>query len=89
MQDGKVNCRKNREKSTRTENLLDNCQIELQLCLHFNKYLIICFWHGCYFKRRKYLTHFLKQKLPLSYVERAITYLVLNVVKEEKRTPLI
>ncbi|NIM89470.1 MAG: winged helix-turn-helix transcriptional regulator [Candidatus Aminicenantes bacterium] len=43
----------------------------------------------CYFKGRKDLTYFLKQKLPLSYVERAITHLVLNVVKEEKRTPLI
>ncbi len=43
----------------------------------------------CYFKGRKDLTHFLKQKLPLSYVERAITHLVLNVVKEEKRTPVI
>lgn len=43
----------------------------------------------CYFKGRQDLTYFLKQKLPLSYVERAITHLVLNVVKEEKRTPLI
>jgi len=43
----------------------------------------------CYFKGRKDLTHFLKQKLPLSYVERAITHLVLNVVKEEMRTPMI
>jgi len=43
----------------------------------------------CYFKGREDLTHFLKQKLPLPYVERAITHLVLNVVKEEKRTPLI
>lgn len=43
----------------------------------------------CYFKGRQDLTTFLKKKLPLSYVERAITHLVLNVVKEEKRTPLI
>lgn len=43
----------------------------------------------CYFKGRQDLTYFLKKKLPLSCVERAITHLVLNVVKEEKRTPLI
>jgi Lrp/AsnC family transcriptional regulator for asnA, asnC and gidA len=43
----------------------------------------------CYFKGRQDLTTFLKKELPLSYVERAITHLVLNVVKEEKRTPLI
>jgi Lrp/AsnC family transcriptional regulator for asnA, asnC and gidA len=39
----------------------------------------------CYFKGRKDLTHFLKKSLPLSKIERAITHLVLNVVKEEKR----
>jgi DNA-binding Lrp family transcriptional regulator len=43
----------------------------------------------CYFKGRQDLTHFLKQELPLPYVERAITHLVLNVVKEEMRTPVI
>lgn len=43
----------------------------------------------CYFKGRKDLTHFLKYELPLSFVERAVTHLVLNVIKEEKRTPVI
>jgi DNA-binding Lrp family transcriptional regulator len=43
----------------------------------------------CYFKGRQDLTYFLKQKLPLSHIERAITHLVLNVVKEEKKTLLI
>ncbi|MGB6338446.1 MAG: Lrp/AsnC family transcriptional regulator [Candidatus Aminicenantaceae bacterium] len=42
----------------------------------------------CYFKGRKDLTHFLKKSLPLSNIERAITHLVLNVVKEEKRIPV-
>ena len=42
----------------------------------------------CYFKGRKDLTHFLKNSLPLSNIERAITHLVLNIVKEEKRIPI-
>jgi DNA-binding Lrp family transcriptional regulator len=42
----------------------------------------------CYFKGRKDLTYFLKKSLPLSNIERAITHLVLNVVKEEKRIPI-
>lgn len=42
----------------------------------------------CYFKGRKDLTYFLKKRLPLSNIERAITHLVLNVVKEEKRIPV-
>ncbi len=29
-----------------------------------------------------------KKKLPLSNIERAITHIVLNVVKEEKRIPV-
>jgi len=43
----------------------------------------------CYFKGRKDLTQFLKQKLPLPYVHRVITHIVLNVVKEDKRTAVI
>jgi hypothetical protein len=39
----------------------------------------------CYFKGRDDLTNFLNKELPLSNIERAITHLVLNVVKEEKR----
>jgi DNA-binding Lrp family transcriptional regulator len=39
----------------------------------------------CYFKDRKDLTYFLKKSLPLTNIERAITHLVLNVIKEEKR----
>ncbi len=39
----------------------------------------------CYFKGREDLTHFLKKKLPISNIKRAITHIVLNVVKEEKR----
>jgi DNA-binding Lrp family transcriptional regulator len=42
----------------------------------------------CYFKGREDLTNFLKKELPLSNIERAITHLVLNVVKEEKRIPV-
>ena len=42
----------------------------------------------CYFKGREDLTYFLKKRLPLSNIERAITHIVLNVVKEEKRTPI-
>ncbi len=43
----------------------------------------------CYFKGRKDLTDFIKKKLPLRNIERAITHLVLNVVKEERRTPVL
>jgi DNA-binding Lrp family transcriptional regulator len=39
----------------------------------------------CYFKGRNDLTYFLKKSLPLQNIERAITHLVLNVVKDEKR----
>lgn len=42
----------------------------------------------CYFKGRDDLTNFLKKELPLSNIERTITHLVLNVVKEEKRIPV-
>jgi len=42
----------------------------------------------CYFKGRKDLTNFLKKELPLPNIERAITHLVLKVVKEEKRIPV-
>ncbi len=42
----------------------------------------------CYFKGREDLTNFLKKELPLWNIERAITHLVLNVVKEEKRIPV-
>lgn len=42
----------------------------------------------CYFKGRKDLTYFLKKELPLANIERAITHLVLKVVKEEKRIPV-
>ena len=43
----------------------------------------------CYFRGREDLTNFLKKELPLSNIERAITHLVLNVVKEEKRIPVL
>lgn len=39
----------------------------------------------CYFKGRDELSNFLKNALPLSMIERTLTHLVLNVVKEEKR----
>lgn len=42
----------------------------------------------CYFKGRDDLTNFLKKELPLSNIERAMTHLVLNVIKEEKRIPV-
>ncbi|HDZ25081.1 MAG TPA: Lrp/AsnC family transcriptional regulator [Candidatus Aminicenantes bacterium] len=42
----------------------------------------------CYFKGRDDLANFLKKELPLSGIERAMTHLVLNVVKEEKRIPV-
>lgn len=42
----------------------------------------------CYFKGRDDLANFLKKELPLSNIERTMTHLVLNVVKEEKRIPV-
>ncbi len=42
----------------------------------------------CYFKGRDDLATFLKKELPLSGISRANTYIVLNVVKEEKRIPV-
>ncbi len=39
----------------------------------------------CYFKGHDELSNFLKNALPLSNIERTLTHLVLNVVKEEKR----
>ncbi len=42
----------------------------------------------CYFKGRDDLTNFLKIELPLSGIERAMTHLVLNIIKEEKRIPV-
>ena len=42
----------------------------------------------CYFKGRDDLTNFLKKELPLPNIERAMTHLVLNVIKEEKRIPV-
>jgi len=43
----------------------------------------------CHFKDRNDLTQFLKRELPLSNIERAITHIVLNVIKEEKRVPVL
>ncbi len=43
----------------------------------------------CYFRGREDLTNFLKKDLPLPAIERAITHLVLKVVKEEKRIPVL
>jgi len=43
----------------------------------------------CYFRGREDLTNFLKKELPLSNIHRTITHLVLNVVKEEKRIPVL
>jgi DNA-binding Lrp family transcriptional regulator len=42
----------------------------------------------CSFMTRQEMDHFLKHKLTLDYVERVVTHLVLNVVKNEKRTPV-
>lgn len=42
----------------------------------------------CYFKGRDDLAKFLKKELPLSNIERVMTHLVLNVIKEEKRIPV-
>jgi DNA-binding Lrp family transcriptional regulator len=43
----------------------------------------------CYFKGQKDLTNFIKKELSTPMIERAITHLVLNVVKEEKRIPVL
>ena len=43
----------------------------------------------CYFREQKDLTDFIKKKLPLKNIERAITHIVLDVVKEEKRTAIL
>ena len=42
----------------------------------------------CYFKQRDELDNFLKNKLSLPYIERVVTHVVLNVIKDEKR-PLL
>lgn len=42
-----------------------------------------------YFKDREDLTDFIKKKLPLKNIERAITHVVLKIVKEEKRTAIL
>jgi len=39
----------------------------------------------CYFSKRKELDDFLKKKLALPYIERVVTHVVLNVIKDEKR----
>ncbi|MFQ6033062.1 MAG: Lrp/AsnC family transcriptional regulator [Candidatus Zixiibacteriota bacterium] len=43
----------------------------------------------CNFKGPKDLTDFLKKKLPLANIERVITHLVLNIIKEERRIPIL
>jgi len=40
----------------------------------------------CYFENRHELDDFLKNQISLPYVERVITHIVLNVVKDDKRT---
>ncbi len=42
----------------------------------------------CYFKERKELDNFLKTKLMVPHIERVVTHVVLNVIKDEKR-PLL
>jgi DNA-binding Lrp family transcriptional regulator len=42
----------------------------------------------CYFKERKELDNFLKTKLAVPHIERVVTHVVLNVIKDEKR-PLL
>jgi DNA-binding Lrp family transcriptional regulator len=39
----------------------------------------------CFFKTRQDLDHFLKTKLTIPSVQRVMTYMALNVVKDEKR----
>jgi len=43
----------------------------------------------CYFKNRKELDTFLKNQLAIPHVERVITNIVLNVLKDDKCTPVI
>ncbi|MCD6193213.1 MAG: Lrp/AsnC family transcriptional regulator [Candidatus Aminicenantes bacterium] len=40
----------------------------------------------CYFKSREELDNFLKEQLAIPHVERVITHIVLNVVKDDKKT---
>lgn len=42
----------------------------------------------CYFKERKELDNFLKEELTVPHIERIVTDVVLNVIKDEKR-PLL
>ena len=42
----------------------------------------------CYFKEREELDDFLKNQLSLPHLERVVTHVVLNVIKDEKR-PLL
>ena len=42
----------------------------------------------CYFKQRKEFDNFLKSKLALPHIERMVTNVVLNVIKDEKRAHL-
>ena len=42
----------------------------------------------CYFKERKELDNFLNTKLMVPHIERVVTHVVLNVIKDEKR-PLL
>ena len=39
----------------------------------------------CFFKTRKDLDSFLKMRLTIPHVQRVMTYIVLNVIKDEKR----
>jgi len=40
----------------------------------------------CYFKSREEMDNFLKEQLAIPHVERVITHIVLNVVKDDKKT---
>ncbi|MCX7973683.1 MAG: Lrp/AsnC family transcriptional regulator [Candidatus Aminicenantes bacterium] len=42
-----------------------------------------------YFRHRQDLNRFIKKILSYRYVDRSVTHLVLNVVKDEKRLPLL
>ena len=42
-----------------------------------------------YFKDHRDLDDFLKNQLSLPYVQRVITHIVLNVVKDDRRTPVL
>jgi DNA-binding Lrp family transcriptional regulator len=39
----------------------------------------------CFFKTRQDLDRFLKVRLTIPHVQRVLTYMVLNVIKDEKR----